>query len=531
MIPQYVRQVAPDKRGQQLAGFGARAAAGIGQAVAGLGGQIAAFGDARTERGDVLAGSKAFRTLDEWRILALRDLRKKQSELSRLTVDPVSGQTVKGYQIELDAFPDSIKAKFDEISMGLSAKARSQLELRYNEAAPSWAAQVVQILDGMERADVVTEAQSLARGGRAADALELVDLHKDILGPELHEQLSSQSLIFGAMADLQELAASDPDGWTAAARRVQDPDFQKTYGLDLPQANEVRKHLAAFVDVQHAQQITAIETAREKDRDALNDRLAAGELTYEQIDASSLDESEQRQYADWAQQDAERRLSGRKTVTDELVRHDLKAQALDIPRGRADYRDVVNKATAAKAAGQLDEEGYRDVLASARSELSGLHAETLRTVSRSAERQIVTVSESVLERFSQLMASGNKGAQALLNTAQNQRQTEYRLVDLHDSRMRAFVQSHPDASAEDLYRESRRTLLSLRRSSPAERAHMLDQFDQDAAAQPAGPPSGLETIWGDLSPEEQATVQQLMQRGFTADDLLRHYRLSRPFSR
>ncbi len=469
----------------------------------------------------------------------------RRKDLGAITLDPVTGDNVTGYEKELDAFPDAMKQRFGELSLDLSEAAKRQLGLQYNDASPQWAQEAVQILDGMERQDAVAETTELARAGRAADALQILEIRRETLGPELHQKLTSQVLLLGAMADLQQVAAID--GWDAAASELQNPDWQRRYHLDLSQADTVREKLAGFVNQSRAQAKDELENEREKSRDVLNDQLAERKLTYELIDLSNLDESEQQQYVAWMRQDADRRLTGQKIVTDEWIRHDLKARALDIARGRAEYRDVLNSATEAKAAGKLDDDAYRDVLAAARTELSGMHAEILRSTSRSAERQLVTVSESAIERYAELMSRGTPGAKDILARAENQRQLEYRLVDLHDSQIRAFLQANPEATTDDLERQSRKILLGLRKSDAAQRARTLDAWDVETMTapapsqagtievydsktrqrivdgKPAGPPVGLESIWDSITEEERATVLQLLRQGFLPDDILNHF--------
>lgn len=265
MLPQFFRQTPPQYRPQQYAGLGARANAGIGQATAGLGTAVAGGAEKRAERGDVLAASRAWRQLDEWRIGYLRELPQRRAELAAMATDETTGSSVAGYDKELDSFPDSLKAKFEELSENLSGGARAKLELAYNAAAPKWSAEAVTALDGMELEGIVAEARDLAKSGRSADALELADLYRDRLGPENHQQLAVELAMTGARADLQAIAASD--GWQKAREALQDPLWQEMYGLDVAEAADVRNALAGFVNEEAAMADAKRRAAVEKTSD------------------------------------------------------------------------------------------------------------------------------------------------------------------------------------------------------------------------------------------------------------------------
>lgn len=541
MIPRLYRSIRPGVSVPGNPGMASAAAAGVGHALQQAGNAVANFAEQQALRADTLAISRVFRQFDEDRLAYLRSLAERQDELTAIHADgPQGGQT--GYDAELTRFATWLNDHRDALGQGLSSRAREAFEVRVNESQPQWVDQFVGTLGHLESQNLAAEMEQLAAADRESEAMELLQTSQEHFTPADRQritsriqQLSMEARLKGAMQHLQDIAQQSD--WDTALEASADVEFQKFHGLDIAEASQLTARLQTFALQGKARAQTELQNQQEKARDDLNDKLAAGTLAYADIDASPLDETEQRQFYDWMRQDAERRANGPKIITDEFLRHQLKAEALDITRGRIEYSQVLSHAAQAKAAGKLDDEAFKDVLTAARAELSGGQGEAMAAASRSAERQLVSVTESALQQYAQLVAAGNSSAKALLSTAETRRQSEYRLVDLHNSRLRDFLKRQPEAEGDDIYRESRRILLGLRTAGASERNAMLQQWDATIdptydmntrqeidGGQVSGPPVGLEPIWGDLNNQEQSSVLQLLRAGRTPDEIMDHYR-------
>lgn len=266
MIPGYVRQVGPQYRGQQYAGAADRASAGIGQAIAGVGEGVSSVAQIQANRMTRMAASQGRREAEEWLLQYQQSwgTPEKRKELWQIGPDPITGEDTNGYTRELDTFGDAFRTKIEEIGSKLSPAARDELQVWYNYVAPNVAEQTTNLLMGMERNDVVKESMALAKQGRAADALEMIDLYQDLLGPETAAKLSTTARVGGAQADLQEIARTQ--GWPAAQAALKDPAWQQVYGLDVGDAASIRADLAGFVNEE-----AAIDEAQNK---AVNDANA-----------------------------------------------------------------------------------------------------------------------------------------------------------------------------------------------------------------------------------------------------------------
>lgn len=545
MIPQYVRQVAPDYRGPQWAGLGARADAGIGQALGQLGGAVAAAAQERIHRGDALAASRAWRQLDEWRIGYLRELPRRRATLAAVTVDEVSGANVTGYEKELDAFPDALKAKFQEIAQGLSPDARARLETAYNQAAAQWSQQVVTALEGMELADITTEARSLASQGRTADAQELLDLYKDRLGPEAHAQLASELMVSGAQSDLQQIAGVD--GWQKARETLQDPQWQAIYGLDVAEAHKIRLALEGFVAEEEtkAARIHAMEQqALERQR---IDQAYQGTVDMDQARAEYLSgQLTEKAYETIRRLD----VQGARTENDPQTYARLIAMEDAVQRGArppADLADFV-KANADK----LKRSTYESAMAMALNPFS-MQVQARNDAVQRAYGQLVRVEIDRGELF-------RKGfTPAMVAELEHRRTKQLALVNMLSDELEEWIAKNPDATRAEILRRGREIQVLIGDQSVQEQDRMIDAWEQglemtfagasrkrpqppkgqsavqeaqeaqgtqespstSASAPPAPPsPPGLESVWGTMSVEEQASAMRLLSRGVTPQQIL-----------
>jgi len=542
MIPQYVRQVAPERPGQRLAGLGAQAQSQVGQAIVGLGTRIADRGQEIATRGDALAASRAWRQIDEWRIGYLRQLPDRRKDLSVTQIDPVSGANITGYERELDAFPDALREQIHAVSKGLSSAAKARLQLAYDEAAPRWAQEIATVLDRMEIADVVVEARDLARQGRAASGLELIDLYKDRLGPENYEKLTAEIRLSGAQSDLQEIARVG--GWQQARQTLQDPQWQQVYGLDVAQAATIRNQLEGFVDqeAQKQERIAAVE--REMLERKRIDQAYQGQLeTDEEGVAIYRKEYLRGQLTDKAYETIRRlEVRGPRTENDPETYAKLVELKDRVARGAAPAAELKSFATA--HADQLTPAAYKDAIDTAGSPFA-MQTQAKNDAVQRAYGQFVKVQETDLQA---LLMQG--ASQEAMRSAGEVRAQQLNLVNMLSDELEEWIRNHPEASRADILRQGRMIQVQIGMRSIEEQDARIRQW-QASAGGPIGPegsavagnlgnlqprspdsspdtpaprnavPAGLESIWDQLDSEAKADVMRLLARGRTAEDILR----------
>ena len=288
MIPQLFRSTAPAYRPQQFAGLADRAQAGVWQEVGQLGGEIKNYARQQQNRSDVLAASRAWRSLDDWRLKYLQGLPARRKDLAATSLDEESGSNVTGYERELKTFPDSLNAEYDRLAEGLSAQARAMLEERFNLHAPGWSNQAVTALEGLETEDVTSEILDLAGQDRVSDAGELLDQYADRYSPgdldDLRVRIAQAGVaarVHAVQGYLQDVARQS--GWEAASKLLDDPEFQKDWGLDVDEAGNLKTDLNKFVNDAKTLDEAKQKAAKESANDAM-----IGEADKGTLDLSTL---------------------------------------------------------------------------------------------------------------------------------------------------------------------------------------------------------------------------------------------------
>jgi|GEM_PF-6110419 len=531
MIPQYVRQVAPDRRGQQLAGLGARAQSQVGAVVGGLGARMTARGEEMVARGDALAASRAWRQIDEWRIGYLRQLPDRRKDLSASQIHPVSGTNVTGYEMELDAFPNAMAEQMQRVSQGLSASARARLQMSYDDASPRWAQEVATVLDRMEISDVVVEARGLAREGRAASGLDLVDLYRDRLDPDDYEKLTAELRLTGAQSDLQEIARFD--GWEKARQTLQDPQWQQIYGLDVAEAAAVRNQLAGFVAEEAGIAESRQRAVVEKNSDEYLVAAERGEADLEAgLEAVRRNELPYEVYRQARQIMAEPRSQNDPDVYEQLVEmQDLAARGA-IPGAdvKSFLRQNASKLTPATRQAATERMGSP----------FSMQTQAKNDAVQRAYGQFVRVQEDDPLKIS--LAGGDMSA---IRAAGDARAQQLNLVNMLSDELEEWIQKNPDATRAEILRQGRMIQVQIGQRAIEEQDSLIRQWEASAGGMP-GPeaagvagnlgnlrktqtsavpqssaPAGLESIWDQLDSEAKADVMRLLARGRTAEDILR----------
>lgn len=539
-IPQYVRQTPPQSRGPQLTGLAQRANAGIGAAVAQFGSRLAGWADQKldvrraqeereAERAAIVAAGAKHRDLDDRRLRYMLDLRNPQrrQELSAVAVDPVTGAERSGYDVELDRFGDWMQGQFDELSEGLSPRAREVFQAEYDGKYGAWAGQFAQAMDGLEIEDVTARTRDLARSGRAAEALTELDLYRDRLGPERHQKLSVELAITGAQKDLQ--AQAELGGWESARALLQDPAWQETYGLDVAEAAGVRNALAGFVndEAQRSARQTAVEQellARRRIDEAYEGTVDLDAVRAEYLSGSLPAEA----------YESVRRL----TVEGRRLQNDPAAYAAYV-----DLKDAVArgarpaaelKAFAVANAGLLTAATFQEALDTAGNPFS-MQVQAKNDAVQRAYGQFVRISEDSL---AELLRSGVSGEE--MKTAADERAQQLNLVNIVSDELEEWIRKNPDATRAEVLRRGREVQVLIAGQAVEEQDRLIGAWQRGESIGFAGgsrkregtsltpltplttptAPSGLEGVWGRLDGETQAAALRLLARGVTAAEIL-----------
>lgn len=535
-IPQYVRQVPVQPSGQRLAGLPGQAASGIGAAIAQFGRNLTAWSERRADRNRAIAereaertaiasAQDAFRQLDESRIRYTRDLKQpeRQELLHATDTDPQTGMERSGYDAELDRYGDWMTEQVQTLREGLSPRAQQVFDAEYDTRYPTWAQHYVDTLDAMEREHIVVQAMDLAEQGRAAQGIDLADLYKDRLGEAAHQQLKQELLTKGAMAELQEIAASD--GWQAAAKLTTEPDWQKTWLLDTKEASSVRNSIAAFATDQAVadQRDQTIEIER-NEREQLTKAYAGpidmgpvlsafaegriGKETYNQI--------RQIQRGGPRAQNDPQTIVSLSELQDAVQRGQTKPEEL-----KKFLRDNAANLTPGK-------------FESAYAEASDVFTPQIRAKNDAVQRaygQLVKSNEIDGATTNLLLASGVPLDS--IEQMKGDRAQQLNLVNILADEMDEFLQKNPEATREDILRRARQIQVTIAGYALEEQDRMIQAWQSGKSITFAGDtttktgtqtptdkaqgtnlvPKGLEDVWPSMSQEEQVQALRLLAMG------------------
>jgi len=288
MVPQYVRQVAPQYT--LPGGQTAVANVGVGAAVSQLGAGIKQAAERKLAREDALAVNRAWRDIEQWQLDYLSGVSGRREELSRTQVDPETGSTVTGYQVEIEGFGKKLDERFAQASANLSTRAKEELEKRFNTHAPTYGRYTADTLSQLELEDITAEIQSLATTDHIADAKELSELYSDRYSPGDRQRIEAtideaavEARLGSAGAYLQN--AAQAEGWEAAVNLIDDPEWQQAMGLDIADSARVHNELSTFARTQEGKErrAAAIEA------DTLRNHLFADAMADQLDDPTQID--------------------------------------------------------------------------------------------------------------------------------------------------------------------------------------------------------------------------------------------------
>jgi hypothetical protein len=168
-------------------------------------------------------------------------------------------------------------------------------------------------------------------------------------------------------------------------------------------------------------------------------------------------------------------------------------------------------------------------------------SQALRDAVTRARSQLVTAPEAESPMMALLRAQNPDAAQDV----DNQRARQWRLVNYLEDELQRYLRENPQATREDIIKKGRALEVYLRQQAPERQGQIIAAWETDAT-RPAGPvfvaqtpqqadqaaaryvdemfgpavPVGLESIWSDLTPEEQTDVRELLAQGVSVARIL-----------
>ncbi len=538
MIPRFFRSTPPAVAHRQAAGVGERALAATGAEMAQLGGAMVAYGRQQEYRSEALAANRGFRELQEWHYGYLRQLNERRQELAATSIDPETGGGQTGYEQETKGWPAQMQAQYDRVKGTLAPRAAQMLEERYNQYAPHWSNQAVEVLDHMEMEDVTKEITDLAGQDRVADAAELLDLYQDRYSPGDYQRIGKAIATAGLEARragvekyLQDVARTS--SWQAAGQLLDDADFQRTWGLDISEAGDLKTDLDKFVKEQAGLQDKARQREREEAANAWIVAADKGEANIAQgrqaVLAGTLDRA--------VYEEGKRILLNPPTRNDPAVFEqllELQDAAVRDPAQAGGLKTFVRA-----HASQLTPETRESALKLAAGQYNG-QMQALNEEVQQAGRELVTVTDESLQVLQGLANP------ALMQNAENQRANQYRQVDYVRRSLMDYVRDNPKATPDDLYVQRLRLLRGLQRQSSDQVKSLLKAYEAGKLGLAAGPggerveaaqpwgevmipalpapggvPKGLESVWDSLTPQRQAKALELLRLGRSPEEIVR----------
>lgn len=217
----------------------------------------------------------------------------------------------------------------------------------------------------------------------------------------------------------------------------------------------------------------------------------------------------------------------------------------DLRAGRID-RDEARKRLVARA-DQL-KPATREQFASEIAATGTIQERTISDASQYARSQIVTAPGENDPGLFQMPEEAQK-------IAIERRREQFRILEFHDQSLRDYAKKNPDATADDLYVESRKILFRIRQQSEIANQGMVETWEAQQIVGPGRPvlfdaatgrlvipegkspetgvrspqtqnsglqtaPKGLEGVWDGLNEQEKLDVLELLRRGWTVERIL-----------
>jgi hypothetical protein len=501
---------------------------GLGAAISQLGAGIKATAERKIAREDALAANRAWREIEQWQLDYLSGISDRREELKKTQVDPETGSTVTGYQVEIETFGKRLDERFAQASANLSTHATEELEKRFNATAPNYGRYTADTLSTLELEDITAEIQGLASTDRVADAQELFELYSDRYSPADRQRLTTY--IDAASVDARMTTArkylqnhASAQGWDSAVELIDDPDWQAFMGLDVGDAAGVHNELSTFARTQEGkeQRAVAIENETAKNNlfaDAMQDKLEDPTQIDQALRAGIVSPAEAKQLQELVKK-------GPATENDPQASAEAYGLVADVQFNRIQPEAALRRLDA--MATRLTP-AFRDARIADLTSTRPIDT-AMRDITQAARRELVTTTQDLMT----VMMTSGAGPDALA-ALDNQKNRQERLVNYHDDQMRRWLREHPEASEDDLYVESRRILARVRSMDATGRESLLESWEQQVLTPaaspwegpnegviPMGTPQGLESVWDTMTTDEKQTALSALANGTATVEQIR----------
>ncbi len=210
----------------------------------------------------------------------------------------------------------------------------------------------------------------------------------------------------------------------------------------------------------------SLNTQQEIDRNELGQSLQDGTITYDKINATSLDEKEQETYRLKMNAEAKRKAEAIPIQVNQPVKSNLEGMAYDITSGAVTMEDFKTARDEArypeKGKPAIDDDVYDELTSLAERKFESYQAGAMKGRESFALTQLVTYPGELgfAERLKQLTSQFDK------DQAQVLRQLQFDNLDQYKRALRRLFEKpeHKDANADEIYNEGRKMLKHYRKS-------------------------------------------------------------------
>lgn len=285
----------------------------------------------------------------------------------------------------------------------------------------------------------------------------------------------------------------------------------------------------------------SLDDQQEIDRDELGQALHDGTITYDKINATSLDEREQEAYRLKMNAEALRKSQGLPIITNQLEVSRLGDLIPDIWRDRRTYDEVKAEIDDARFPTEgnplIDDTPYATLIGRARTQMVKVQADSHSRIMRDVRSELRVKDESMMILF--LAAIDDKEERNLAETT-NQRQAER--ANAFEEQMYEWLKDNPKATRDDYERFKAENLPHFRTWEPGMPMPITEEREEDefrlaraklaSIFEKAKIPKQtiyeeigkLGQIWEQLSVSEQLKIYEDLASGIKAESILNQYK-------
>lgn len=282
------------------------------------------------------------------------------------------------------------------------------------------------------------------------------------------------------------------EGWDEALDWLNVPENVKElfddFGIELADVDKVLEDVRTQARLSRADGITALENQREKDRQAVLDKLLSKDLSdsADFINNTSMKVEEKNTWINRFDKAADDINKGTKITTDQRVNNDLLDSANDIATGAVSRDEVLAAANEARYSEKpmIDDAAYNNIRSVIDREHTSYQGQAISEAGGFLSGQLVSITQALID---QLLISGAK-----IDIEQASKKRDNELWNLGQAKKALndwFAQpANKDANSDEIYVQSRKIGVMYNRSLPsieAARANFEDRLRRSRQSAPA----------------------------------------------